>query len=510
MSLQKISDETPPSGGRFENFIALKIIRKMLLFKHLKSHPLVPIITITAIIFMSCSSIRHALFQSTAFEMGIYDQVAYLISQGETPFSSFLGIHHLGNHAALAMYPLGLLYKIYPSVYWLLFVQAVSLALGAWPTWSLARQAGLNESKSLAMAVMYLLYPVVFNLNLFDFHPEVMAIPALLGAILAAKLDKTLWFILAILWVLACKDALSLTVAAMGIWLFFFEKKRLCGAIALGLGVGWFVIVTQGIIPHFKGGKGPGGVGRYSYLGNSVFEIAVNVILKPGLVLGRFFSVDTLQYLGLLLLPVILWLSPRQFAPLISALPVLIKNILSDIDAQRDLIHQYSLPLLPFLLVAVIATLAASEKTGGKIKLPITNYQLPITNYQLPKVIVIWSLVTFLALAKYGYFWTIYLDSLDTWQATRNAIALVQTKGSVLTTAYIAPHLSHRQIIKLTNASVPLNHLTDFDYVLLNLRHPGWNSNKEFAATLVSQLKNNPQFQLNYQQDDVYLFNQKN
>jgi len=481
----------------------------MLIFKHLKSHPLVPIIAITTLILMICSSIRHYLFQSTAFEMGIYDQVAYLISQGETPFSSFLSIHHLGNHAAFAMYPLGLLYKIYPSVYWLLLIQAVSLALGAWPTWSLARQAGLNESKSLAMAVMYLLYPVVFNLNLFDFHPEVMAIPALLGAILAAKLDKIVWFTIAIIWVLACKDALSLTVAAMGIWLFFFEKKRLCGAIALTFGVGWFVIVTQGIIPHFKGGKGPGGVGRYGYLGDSVFEIAINIVLKPGLVLGRIFSWDTLQYLGLLLLPIIWWLSPRHLAPLIGALPVLVKNILSDIDAQRDLIHQYSVPLLPFLLLVVIATLADREKTPeNPIKLPIINYQLPINNYQLPKFIIIWSLVTFLALAKYGYFWTIYLDSLDTWQATRNAIAFVKTQGNVLTTANIAPHLSHRKVIKLTNVNAAPNNLSDFDYVLLNVRHPGWNSNQKFADNLVNELKNNPQFKLSYEGDGVYLFNQ--
>ncbi|HLO52443.1 MAG TPA: DUF2079 domain-containing protein [Kamptonema sp.] len=475
----------------------------MLSFKHLKSYPLAWMIGITALIFLICSSVRHALFQSTAFEMGIYDQVAYLISQGETPFSSFLGIHHLGNHAALAMYPLGLLYKIYPSVYWLLLVQAGSLALGAWPTWSLARQAGLKESKAFAFAAMYLFYPVVFNINLFDFHPEVMALPALLGAILAAKLDRPVWFSIAIIWVLGCKDALSLTVAAMGVWLFFFEKKRLCGAIALFLGVGWFVIVTQGIIPHFKGGKGPGGVGRYSYLGNSVFEIAINMFLKPGLVLGRVLSWDTLQYLGLLLLPVIWWLSPRNLAPLIGTIPVLLTNILSDIDAQRDLIHQYSVPLLPFLLVAAIATLSRREKNGENlIQLPIINYQLPIQ-----KVIIIWSLLTFLALAKYGYFWTIYLNSLDTWQATRNAIALVQTKGSVLTTAYIAPHLSHRKIIKLTNADVPPNDLADFDYVLLNIRHPGWNSNKKFAAELVNQLKNNPQFKLSYESEEVYLFN---
>ncbi|OCQ95320.1 hypothetical protein BCD67_02440 [Oscillatoriales cyanobacterium USR001] len=480
-----------------------------MIFKHIKSHPLIWIIATTAIIFMICSSIRHYLFQSTAFEMGIYDQVAYLISQGETPFSSFLGIHHLGNHAALAMYPLALLYKIYPSVYWLLLIQAISLTLGAWPTWSLARQAGLNESKSLAMALMYLFYPVIFNINLFDFHPEVMAIPALLGAILAAKLDKILWFTIAIIWVLACKDALSLTVAAMGIWLFFFEKKRLCGAIALTFGVGWFIIVTQGIIPHFKGGKGPGGVGRYGYLGDSVFEIAINIILKPGLVLGRIFSWETLQYLGLLLLPIIWWLSPRHLAPLIGALPVLVKNILSDIDAQRDLIHQYSLPLLPFLLLAVIATLVDREKIGqNPIKLPITNYQLP--KFIITKFIIIWSLVTFLALAKYGYFWTIYLDSLDTWQATKNAITLVKTSGNVLTTANIAPHLSHRKVINLTNVNAAPKNLADFDYVLLNIRHPGWNSNQEFANSLVNQLKNNPEFKLSYDRDGVYLFNRNN
>jgi hypothetical protein len=42
--------------------------------------------------------------------------------------------------------------------------------------------------------------------------------------------------------------------------------------------------------------------------------------------------------------------------------------------------------------------------------------------------------------------------------------------------------------------------------VLLNIRHPGWESNPEFAMSLVNQLKNNQAFKLIYQQDDVYLF----
>ncbi len=474
-------------------------------FKHLKSYPIILVVALFALIFFLCSSVRHALLESNAFELGIYDQVAYLISQGQTPFSSFLEIHHLGNHAAGVMYPVALLYKIYPDVHWLLLVQAVALTSGALPVWGLASQAGLKNSIAWAIACIYLFYPLVFNVNLFDFHPEVIALPALLAAILAARLNKTLWFCAAIVLVLSCKAVLSLTVAAMGLWLLCFDKKRNCGLIALFLGVSWFLVVTQGVIPYFNQGREHAGIGRYQYLGNSVLEIAVNVILKPNLILGRIFSGDTFEYLALLILPVIWWLSPRHLTPLISAAPMLAMNILSDIPAQRDLIHQYSIPILPFLLVAVISSLAARNQQ----QVETIFDRLPIPDDQLPRLIVIWSLIGFLALAKYGYFWTIYVDSLDTLSASREAIALVNTKGSVLTTSHMAPHLTHRPVVRLTQAQTAPGNLAEFEYVLLNLRYPGWMSDRAFVENLITQLRNNPQFQLKYQRDDIYLFTKK-
>jgi uncharacterized membrane protein len=476
----------------------------MIDFKHLKYYPVSWSIALVSLIFFLCSSVRHSLFESNAFELGIYDQVAYLISRGETPFSSFLEIHHMGNHAAWVMYPLAVFYKIYPDVHWLLLVQAVSLALGALPTWSLARQAGLNNSISWAIVLAYLLYPLVFNVNLFDFHPEVIALPAMLAAILAARLNKTLWFCAAIVLVLSCKAVLSLTVAAMGLWLLFFEKKRTCGLIALFLGAGWFLIATQAVIPYFNQGREHAGIGRYQYLGSSVLEIAVNLILKPNLILGRLFSLDTFEYLALLVLPIIWWLSPKHLTPLISAVPMLAMNILSDIPAQRDLIHQYSVPILPFLLVAVISSLVARNQQ--ELTREIILYKLPIPRIALSQIIVLWSLIAFLILAKYGYFWTIYLDSIDTWQATRSAISFVQTKGNVLTTSHMAPHLTHRPVVKLTQAHTPPANLTEFEYVLLNLRYPGWMSDREFVNNLITQLQNSPQFHLKYQRDGIYLF----
>ncbi|MBR8838906.1 MAG: DUF2079 domain-containing protein [Stigonema ocellatum SAG 48.90 = DSM 106950] len=448
-------------------------------------------IGLSALILFACSSLRHILFQSNAFDLGIFDQAVYLISQGQQPISSFMGYHILGDHAAFVFYPLAVLYKIYPSIYWLFVVQAIALALGALPTWYLARQAGLKAQQAVTMAAVYLLYPLVFNINLFDFHPEVMALPVLLAAIWCARQSRTGWFCVGIIFILMCKAVLSLTVAAMGVWLLVFEKRRLLGVVAVGAGVTWFLISSQVIIPFFSGHEAAA-VGRYSYLGNSVLEIAQNLVLKPELLWGKILSLDNLEYLLLLLAPLIWGLSVQGTTPLVGAIPCVALNLIADYQPQKDLVHQYSLPALPFLLLAVISSLALGR---GWL--------------QNQRAIILWSLVAFLSLAKFTYFGGKYLESLDTWQATQEAIALVQTQGSVYTTAEISPHLSQRKLITLTNAKSPPVNLNTFNYVLLNVRHPGWLSSQEFATHLVNQLKNLQAFKLTYQRDDVYLFVKK-
>ncbi len=457
--------------------------------KWLKSNAVSLITGASALIFFLCSSWRHALFQSTAYDLGWYDQVVYLISQGQTPIVSFWGYHVMGDHAAAILYPLALLYKIYPDVHWLFGVQAIALALGCWFTWRLALQATLPEPQAVAMAVVYLLYPLVFNINLFDFHPEVLAIPGLLGAVLAARLGRIAWFVGCLILVLSCKAVLSLTVAAMGFWLLIFDKRRWSGAIALAAGVAWFLIATQVVIPWFSGGNEAPAVTRYSYLGSSVLEIIANLFLKPGLVLGHLFTLPNLAYLVLLFSPIIWGLSLRYLTPLVVILPTLAMNFLTDLHSQKDIVHQYSLPALPFLLLAVIGTLAQG---GGWLR--------------SQRAIILWALVAFVALAKFSYFGSRYLEFLDTRQATTEAIALIETKGSLLTAPHIAPHLTHRPVVKLAIARFDATELANFDYALLNVRHPGWQSTPEFAASLVEQLKNLPEFELTYERDEVYLF----
>lgn len=465
----------------------------MKLFWHKISH--LSILILSSIIFLFiCGSLKHILFQSTAWDLAIFDQAIYLISQGKQPISSFLNIHILGDHAAFIFYPLSLFYKFYPSVYWLFLIQAFSLSLGALPIWYIARYQGLTKSQSLTVSLVYLLYPLIFNINLFDFHPDVIAVPAILWAIFAAFRNKIFFFILAIIIVLSCKSVLSLTVAAMGIWLLLCEKRRLLGGIALGLGIGWFTISVKLIIPIFSNNSANIGrhIERFSYLGSSFSEIIQNFVFKPWLLLQGLLNLPNLEYLLLLFIPVIWGLSFRYVTPLISALPTLSMNLLSQDLLQKDLLHQYSLPIIPFLMVSVITAMAAR-----KAWLHNNRY------------IVIWSLVAFFALAKVGYFTSRYLDFLDTWQASNEAINQISTKESVLTSTYIAPHLSQRPMIKLAEDGADSFDLTQFNYILLNQRHPGRASSPEFIETIKQKIGEISDFKLTYNKDDVYLFQQK-
>lgn len=462
-------------------------------FKTIRSHFLTKWIAVATVVLFMTATARHWLLMSTGFDLGIYDQVAYLLSRGMQPISSYLGFHHMGNHTAFSFYLLALPYWIYPSVYWLFGVQALSLALGAVPTWLLARQAGLSPALSSAMAVVYLLHPIIFNISMFDFHPEVMALPVMLLAIWLARGDQKLWFCVAIVFALGCKDALSVTIASMGFWLLVFEKRRFCGAFALISGIVWFVLATQWIIPSLSGSEAAA-LGRYQELGgDSVLEVAINLLLKPGIVLKKIFDPDSIQYLGLLFVPFLWGLSPRYMVPLISTVPLILLNMLSKNGGQRDLVHQYSLPILPFLLVAVIDSLAHGK---GLIR--------------QRRWIILWALVVFVALAKYGRYHPEYTAQLDTWQASQEAMALIpQHEGGVITDNWHAAHLSQRQTIYLFRGNRTFKEdLPKVDYVLINVRHP-WDEDFEFTNRMFERLKKRPELQISYQRDDVYLFTRK-
>lgn len=444
-----------------------------------------------ALVLFLASNVRHALLQSNLFDLGIFDQGVYLLSRGLPPHSTTLGFHILGDHAALVLYPLSLLYMIVPHVAWLFLVQGLALAAGVFPMHRLARERGLDEPWARAMAVSYLLYPTVFNVNLFDFHPEVIALPALLWAAWAGLAGRTWPLLAATLLALSCKEVISLTVVAMGLWLWLVGRRR-HGAMLAVMGATWFVFSTRWLIPTLTG-KGPAAMGRYPYLGSTMEEMIQNALWHPELILSRIFAPEALGYYLLLVAPVLIALHFKEWKALIPALPMLLLNALALPPTQRDLIHQYAIPIFPFLLIAAAGSIKRFE---GKRR------------WLSPRVMTAWSIVAFLALAKYGYFGGLYLSQLSNREAALEAIRQVPADARVLTTSTLAAQLAQRPVIEMTKANTDLSATLarGYDVVLLDMQHPAWASDETFARALADHLRDDPAYDLTFSRDGIMFF----
>lgn len=455
-----------------------------------KIDPIIILVLTSTLVLFFFSSLRHALFQSGALDLGFFDQGIYLISQGLYPRSTIIDIHMLGDHAAIILYPLSLLYKIYPDIHWLFLIQAIAIALGIFPIVNLSQKWNLSHKNTNSVLAIYLFSPIVFNANsAYDFHPDIFALPCLLWAIVWSQENKILPFIFSIVILLMSKAVFSLTAVGLGVWLILFQQKRKIGLISIFLGICWLLIATQIIMPTF-GASTERFASRYSHLGESYTSILVNFLWEPNLVLSKVFSLDSLVYLLLLFAPYIWCIKSKNLNYLVATIPTIAMNILSNDPQQRYLSNHYPLPILPFLILMVVSEINT-----------FTNQNK--WRYQF---IIVWTVIAFVVMSRVNLFMGEYLQSIDTWQANNEAIAMVKnTKGSILTTHEIAPHVTHRAKVKLAFSNLNYQ-LEDFDYILLNVRHAGYQSDRNYAMSLVNKAEQMSSFKLKYQKDDVYLF----
>ncbi|MEM6612348.1 MAG: DUF2079 domain-containing protein, partial [Cyanobacteria bacterium P01_C01_bin.72] len=349
------------------------------------------LVLIASLVFVLASSYRLAVFRAGT-DLGFFDQLVFLLSQGKTPVSSILeGVHLIGDHAALVLYPIALLYKIKPDVHWLLLVQAIALTVGAVPIYALCRQSNLGEKWARTIAFCYVLHPGLFNINFYtEFRTETIAVPLLLWAVWAFKGERYRQGVVAVILVLSCKEAMSITAVGLGFWLWLQQKKFIHGFICVIGSIIWFLVAAIYIIPNFRGGEQMAGTWHYGSIGDSLPEIALKVVTQPQLLMTRALLPDRFFYYLLLLLPIIIGLHWCKIGAIIPALPMLALNILADYSGQRDLIHHYSLPIIPFLWVWLIESLGYWKRY---------SYRPWLTR----RIFLIWTIVVFLALGKYSY-----------------------------------------------------------------------------------------------------------
>jgi uncharacterized membrane protein len=286
----------------------------------------------------------------TGVDLAGYSQAMWLLTQLTEPRPSLFGtdVHLLEVRWSFILYPLSLLAFFATPAKVLIVSQAVAIGVAVLPLWRLAREvAKLRVGAASALVVAYALHPATHRLAVDDFHPVVLAVPALIGMAYfgATKRWFAYWF--CVIFALACRADLGLAIALWGFVLIGDGERR---AGLWTLGVGWLhslglLLVAQPLIAR------AGGVGRNTgYNGQSLGDLVLDALRNPVDSLQDIVAQDNLTLLVALLAPVI-------FLPLLSLrylLPVLPLGGLYLLagPAQENPFTERAAVLLAFVMIA--------------------------------------------------------------------------------------------------------------------------------------------------------------
>src|SRR5262249_40127636 len=154
-------------------------------------------VALALFVLLAALSLARARSLDGTQDLSLYTQAVWLVRNGFAPQVTLGDApgHLLAQHAAFIFYPMTGINLLLPIIPRLLVVQSAALSLAVVPLWRIGRRlASLRVGAVATLVFVYALYPVMHNLNLDGFHPEVVAIPALLCAFYFAETDRWRWF----------------------------------------------------------------------------------------------------------------------------------------------------------------------------------------------------------------------------------------------------------------------------------------------------------------------------
>jgi uncharacterized membrane protein len=491
-----------------------------------------PLILLAALILLNFiyfglyAARRHTAFETGAYDLGVVSQPLWNYLQGRDFAGSIQddnGPLRWANHVEPILFLVLPLYRLWPDPRLLLWLQVAGLSLAGLPLYGLVVRRLGSGWAALAVVLAFFLLPVTQAVTLFDFHAVSFA-PLFLWAALyfldrslatrgsslwlwpaansesvnseqrIANSEKqtpnseqrssfiphpssfvfhpsslilpTLFFLLA----LSTKEDISLHVFMIGLYVLILRRRWREGSALAVVGLAWFYITFQVIIPHFRtGGEYSIFISWFEPLGRTPLDVALSPFTAPDKVLALLLRPGNVPALAMLTVP--LALLPLAGLPwLVLAAPSLAFSLLSDNPTTRQLeTWHYAAPMLPFVMLAAVDGLARMRYlvlrfTPGRSFLP--------ARLALPAL----TLLLLLSSLTYHY-WRGYshLSRLPEWPEITVHHRLGQTlaqsipaDAAVLAQAQLVPHVAQREQVKIWSGPI----YPDFDYVWLDLGHP--------------------------------------
>jgi len=292
------------------------------------------------------------------YDLAIFGQGVWRLSQGEAPFVSIRGMNLFGEHATWVHAPFALLAALLrpladvPTV--LVLGQSAALAGAGHLLYRIAgREAG--PASALLVLASYLAYPALQHTWLEYYEPINLAVPCLVAATQAVREGRDrpalLWSIAALLTI----ENLAATVAALGVYAALGAGRRRLGLALVAISGLYLVFLMQVTFPWLSERGYVFADRLYGDFARSLPEAALH-LARPDNLVARLATPANGHYLLGLLVPV-------GFLPFAAPLTLVLAvqlplNMVSSWPYAREIRYHYVAPIIPFVLLAVVRALA--------------------------------------------------------------------------------------------------------------------------------------------------------
>jgi uncharacterized membrane protein len=300
---------------------------------------------VLAATFFTISWLRHVHFWSGGFDLGVFDQGAWLLSRGRAPDISLIQRNLFSDHLSPVMVLFAAPYRLIATPAWLLGAQAICLGITVLPLRALAGDEGVP--RWLATLAVALSAPLAAA-AVFDFHPSTLATPFVAWCLLGARRGDRRLMTWAALAVVACRADLGCVLIGIAIVAAPGVRRRLLVLAAVA-------VVAGAVVPDLLGNPGAWKP-YYGHLGANPVDAAIH----PWRAVRALLSQDALGTLVYWLLPVGLLpvLRARWLAAIVVAgLPVLLSRWAG---THLPWFH-YGAPLVPLVVGGAMVALAKSN-----------------------------------------------------------------------------------------------------------------------------------------------------
>ncbi|MDP2684816.1 MAG: DUF2079 domain-containing protein [bacterium] len=412
-------------------------------------------------------------------------------------------VSRLSVHADFILILLSPLYYIWDNVRMLLIAQTVILALGAIPTYLLARAILKNKIASLTIAALYLLNPAMQWANMDDFHGVTLAIPFLLAGFYFAYVKKWVWYTVFIFLALLTKEEISLYIVMLGLAIIFVFKQRKVGIITSAVGLVWFFVMVYWLIPHLGQTTAAWVWGRYGALSS------VGGVVFPKLdmqTMQAFFSSNAVTYYNELI-------KPFGYAPLLGfpwlllSLPEIAINVLSNNKAQETIYYHYVSGVIPSLVIAAIF--------GLSYLFSFLNHFAFLREYRKYITYGICLVLLFVAL-RVNYHYSPLPTTPSSWRQIYNVtsedkafekvLQCIPKDASISASIEIRPHVNHKENVWFVPYATSS---AQFIALITQNRLVGNYEPKVYENQLIPILLLDKNYELLFRSEHFYLFERK-